>query len=195
LHDEYVQLGIGRPVVSDNPRWEGGLDLGRVGGPAQAFEQLRSYGVTHVLARPDLCRNGEVSLASEVVLHQLLQHWGRGHRRVGWLDLWALPERTPLARSSGPIVYAGCGKRAQVGLDAISSTYEQDRRAGPEAARFLQPADEALFRGARAAVIDERCPISIPDSVALQWERVTHWKQAHLWLRRRGSAVDGAGFQ
>ncbi len=188
LHDEYVQLGIGRPVVSDNPRWEGGLDLGKVGGPAQAFEQLRAYGVTHVLARPDLCRNGEVSLASEVVLHQLLQHWGLAHRRVGWLDLWALPERAPQASSSGPIVYAGCGRRAQVGLDAISSTYEEDRKATPEAARFLQPADEALFRGAQAAVIDERCPVPIPDGIALYWERVTHWRQAHLWLRRRGGS-------
>ncbi|MGB8293813.1 MAG: hypothetical protein WCG85_00140, partial [Polyangia bacterium] len=186
LHDEYIQLGIGRPVVTDNPRWEGGLDLGKLGGPAQAFEQLRAYGVTHVLAQPDSCRNGEVSLASEVVLHQFLQHWGVGRRSVGWLDLWALPERAPPMRSSGPIVYAGCAKRAQVGLDAISSTYETDREAGPEAARFLQPADEALFRGAQAAVIDERCPVSIPDAVALQWQRVTCWKQAYLWLRRRG---------
>jgi hypothetical protein len=107
---------------------------------------------------------------------------------VGWLDLWALPARAPQARSSGPIVYAGCGKRAQVGLDAISGAYEEDRKAGPEAARFLQPADEALFRGAQAAVIDERCPVPIPDGVALYWERVTHWKQAHLWLRRRGGS-------
>jgi hypothetical protein len=81
-----------------------------------------------------------------------------------------------------------------VGLDAISSTYEEDRKSTPEAARLLQPADEALFRGARAAVIDERCPVPIPDGVALDWDRITHWKQAHLWLRRRGSTVDGSGF-
>ena len=162
LHDEYVQLGIGRPVVSDNPRWEGGLDLGKVE-PAQAFEQLRAYRVTHVLARPESLsqRRGVVGQRGGVA--PALQHWGVGRRRVGWLDLWALP-RIPQARSSGPIVYAGCGKRAQVGLDAISGAYEEDRRGRPGGGSLPAACpNEALFRGAQAAVIDERCPVWMPE--------------------------------
>jgi len=188
LHEEYVQLGIGRPVVSDNPRWQGGLDFGQLGGPAQVWERLHSYGVTHVLARPDLCRNGELSLASELVLHHFLQHWGRDRRRVAWLNMWTMPERAPLARSSGKVVYAGCGKRALVTLDAISRTYEEDRKVSRDTARTLQPAGEALFQEAETAVVDQRCPVPIPEIVASQWERVTRWRDVDLWIRKTGEA-------
>jgi hypothetical protein len=184
LHEEYLRLGIGRPVVSDNPRWQGGLDFGQLGGPAQVWEQLRSYGVTHVLARPDHCRAGELSLASEVVLHHFLQRWGRDRRRVGWLDLWTLPEQAPRARSLGKVVYAGCGRRAQVSLEAISRTYEEDRGATRGTAQGLAPASEALFRDAETAVIDQRCPVAIPEAIAAQWAPVTRWQEAQLWVRK-----------
>jgi hypothetical protein len=102
--------------------------------------------------------------------------------------MWTMPERAPLARSSGKVVYAGCGKRALVTLDAISRTYEEDRKVSRDTARTLQPAGEALFQEAETAVVDQRCPVPIPEIVASQWERVTRWRDVDLWIRKTGEA-------
>jgi hypothetical protein len=184
FHEDYVRLGLGRPAVTDNPRWQGGLDYGQLANPARIFAELHGYGVTHLLAWSGRCRHGELSLSSELLFHHFLVHFADDHRRVGGLELWSMPERAPAARPLDGMAFLGCGLRARIPLAEADAVYRGDEDAGVADSTRLDPVDEAMLAGTELAAIDERCPVPLPPGFDTRWESVTQWNRLGLWVRR-----------
>ena len=186
FHLDYIRLGIGRPVVTDNPRWSGAPLLGFFDGPGAAIAHLRSLGVTHLLHLRDNCRFGDLNLRSEVAFHAVAEREVANRREV---DGWKIDELPPTPAADtrfGAVVYLGCGRRGPVPFAELDDAWEADRAKSPADMNQLSPADAAMFEGAFGVVVDDRCAVSFPPEVLDRFTRATHWREATLWIRKVG---------
>ena len=185
FHLDYIRLGIGRPVVTDNPRWSGAPLLGFFNGPGAAIAHLRSLGVTHLLHPRDNCRYGDLNLRSELAFHALAEREVANRREVDGWKIDELPKAPSADTRFGAVVYLGCGHRGPVPFAELDNTWEADRAKSPSDMNQLSPADAAMFEGAMGVVVDDRCAISFPTGVQDRFTRATHWREATLWIRKR----------
>jgi len=184
LHVKQMRLGIGRPVVSDSPRWSAGPLLGQLDGPAAAWRQLKDYGVTHLLFLSDTCDPDNLNLRSEVATHTLAERASDKVQSVDGKTVVTLATQEPAQDTYGDVAYSGCGTRGRIPWENLDTTYEADREASTDSAKQLLAIDEALFAGLDSAVVDDRCTIEFPAAVADKWLKVAHWKHALIYVRR-----------
>jgi hypothetical protein len=182
LHLRQLRLGIGRPVVTDNPRWTSAPLLGSLEGPQAAWRQLRDWGVTHLLFSGSRCEPEDLDLQSELATHFLAHFAGERAQAVDGKTIVSLSQTEPSQTAYPDVLYAGCGVRAKIPWRAVDATYAGDR--GPSNSANLPAVDEKPFADVTCAVVDDRCPIQFPAEIAGRWTKVAQWKQAALWLRR-----------
>jgi hypothetical protein len=185
LHLRQLRLGIGRPVVTDNPRWTGGALLGSLEGPAAAWRQLRDWGVTHMLLGGDHCVPGDLNLQSELATHYLAEFAHESIEVVDEKTIVKLSKREPTLLAYPDVVYAGCSRRARIAWHSLDEAYFADRSSPAKPTIEPVPIDPQMFEGVDCAIVDERCPIAPPDNpLAGSWKWVTTWRNVQLWMRR-----------
>ncbi|MBN2575911.1 MAG: hypothetical protein JXP73_15195 [Deltaproteobacteria bacterium] len=188
LHLLQMRLGIGRPVVTDNPRWTSVPFLGSLAGPAAAWQQLRGLGVTHILFKSDRCKPEDMDLQSELATHYLAHFASDRAEEVDGKIVVALSKHAPAPTAFPEVLFSGCSTRGRVAWHTLNATFAADRRSPSEPAPDLPAVGEDLFAGLECAVIDGRCRIDLPEAIASEWRKVTEWKQVQLWMREVSSS-------
>lgn len=184
LHLTPIRLGIGHPTVTDNPRWTAAPLLGSLEGPAAAWRQLREWRVTHLVLMGGRCMPEDLDLESELATHYLAEVAGAGVQYVANRVIVKLSEREPQRKAFPNVLYCSCSRREPVAWHGLDAVFEQDRAVSSPPASGLPAVTESLFAGLDAAVVDQRCPIAFPASLAGHWKRVAQWKDVELWLRK-----------
>jgi hypothetical protein len=184
IHLAQVRLGIGHPAVTDNPRWTAAPLLGSLEGPAAAWRQLHDWGVTHLLLMNGRCSPGDLDLESELATHYLAQFASNGFQYIDGKIIVKLSDHEPDRRLFADVVYCSCSRRERVPWHALDANFSADRLFSSPV-RDLPTVTELLFDGLDSAVIDERCPVQFPESIAGHWKRVSEWKETQLWMRDR----------
>jgi hypothetical protein len=161
--------------------------LGQFARPGEALAHLRRLGVTHMVYRRDACPFEDMDLQSEVAFHFLAEREAAAQPEVdGWRIAQLPGDYNLVGPGFGTVTYLGCGHRGQVAFTALDATWEADRKKSPADMTLLSPADEAMFDGALSIVVDNRCAVEFPPGVADRFTRATHWREAVLWIRKRG---------
>lgn len=184
LHVVQLRLGLEHPVVTDNPRWTAAPLLGQAEGPAAAWRQLRAWGVTHLLFHGDRCEPDDLNLRSELATHDLALNASAEVQSVDGKTIVKLSAQGPRRTEFGEVFFAGCNTRGRLPWAEVDRTVALDATYPQGANPNLPAVTEAMFDGLAYAVIDDRCPIALPASVAGPWHRVAHWKQVQLWVRK-----------
>lgn len=184
LHQAAVRLGIGRPIFVDNPRWHGAMEYGQLADESKVFQQLKSYGVTHIVAQPERCGASELSLASELVFHHFLLNWVRKSRRAGGWNIWTMPVVAPPSRPFGSVVYIGCGTRGKFTLAEIDRVYAADQAHPAAAGNQLPAVTESLISDVNAVAVDQRCAVAVPSVGGARFEQATIWREVAIRVKR-----------
>jgi len=95
LHNQQPQLGFGVRVLQDNAMNQGGIVYGNVSTPRQLIEQLRSYGVTHILWGRETT---EESLADDIVFLDFVTNGTTQQTPIGPWTLTTLRDPRPQDR-------------------------------------------------------------------------------------------------
>jgi hypothetical protein len=122
LHNQHMHLGLARPSVSDWSPFQSGLSYRALGSSRAAYDELRSFGVTHVLFSTLLAQGPENdSVGGDLIFWQMIDQYGQNRRTVGRFTLLDLTIDAP-QRSSGSslVMYLGC----DTGVGYRSGLYE-----------------------------------------------------------------------
>jgi hypothetical protein len=184
LHLTQLRLGLEHPVVTDNPRWNAALLPGQLEGPRAAWQQLRDWGVTHMILGGDRCEPDDLNLRSELATHDLALNSNAGTQWVDGKNIVTLSAQEPRRTSFGDVFFSGCTTRGRVPWSEIDHTVAIDGTYPGWTNPNLPTVTDQMFDGLQYAVIDDRCSIAIPSSVSAQWQRVSRWKQVSLWVRK-----------
>ncbi len=181
VHEEYLRLGIGRRTVGDSQRWQGAIDYAYLGGPAAVYDQLASFGVTHLLWKRSSSVNREVTLASELVFFDFAMHHARNQKIFGDLAVAEMPKQRPPDRPMGKVAYFGCSTKGLLSIKEVNATVAADadgRLSGDLGADAMGE----LVSKADLVVVDQRCPTSV--SVGA-FGSAPLWGTFSLWVRNR----------
>lgn len=184
LHHEHIRTGLGAMVVTDAPRIQYGLDYGQLGSLRRVHEQLRAWGVTHVVYMPSLVY-GEQSIAAELLFHTSALSWrmltSYGARRIAELGLEPPPEPP-----SGVLVYlcdrtyaAGAYELADLRVSPYVLIGELKHYPAPRAALQSNAEHDGRFG---YAVVNSACK----GAPRLQsgWQRVAAFETTSYYVRR-----------
>ena len=95
FHEEYIRLGMGRPVVGDSARWQGGIHYTDLMQPDRVYDRLKSYGVTHIVWESSQSPNLEIPVSGQLVFYDFVVHHGRDKRDFSRYSLVAMPSERP----------------------------------------------------------------------------------------------------
>jgi hypothetical protein len=184
LHEEYLRFGLGRPVVGDSARWQGGIHYPVLQQSDRVFDRLKDCGVTHIVWETSHSINREIPVSGELIFYDFVFHYGRERRDFGGSGVVSMPSVRPAARNPGMVAYLGCrGQNAMplAELDAAAANDDERPRLqeADAAARITQLVDNAAF-----VVIRERCGNPVPPSVSESFVAAPRWGDLALWVRR-----------
>ena len=184
LHEEYLRMGMGRPVVGDSARWQGGIHYPVLRRPDRIYDLLRSYGVTHIVWSTSQSVNREIPVSGELIFFDFIFHYTEQHRYINGFGVANMPSVRPPAKEPGSVLYLGCQTQRDMPLTEIDATVAGDG-GSPSAkdeeakARFNKLAEQVRY-----VVIRERCQNEVPSTVQQSFMCVPRWGDVTLWVRR-----------
>jgi hypothetical protein len=123
VHEIHDVLGLGLPAVQDFPQWQYGLDYARLGSARAVHDQLRAYGVTHVLWQPGLS-GGHDSIGGDLAFFRFVTRHLGPPRSFGMFNVAELQKNPPLPAATEELVaYWGCGETYATGLYGITDLH------------------------------------------------------------------------
>ncbi len=184
LHEEYLRFGIGRRVVGDSARWQGGihyLDLLRAD---RVFDRLKSYGVTHVVWQMDQSVNREIPLSGELVFFDFVVHHTADKHEFGRFSVAKMPAERPAEKQPGPVLFLGCQEQRILSLSELDDAVAKDSgspsgKKDGDAERVAKLLDQAAF-----AVTREGCTDLVPSALAERFTSVPRWGKWTPWVRK-----------
>lgn len=92
VHDMPGHLGLAAMSVSDWGPWQGGISYGRSRSPRALYDQLRGYGVTHILWQNNEDRD---SFAGDLAFYGFVTRYAQGAKSIGGVWLARMPSDPP----------------------------------------------------------------------------------------------------
>jgi hypothetical protein len=183
LHEEYLRYGMGRPVVCDSARWQGGIHYSDLQRSDRVFDLLKSYGVTHIVWETNHSLNQEVPLSGELVFYDFLFHHGTNRRDFGRFSVFDMPGRRPAEKQPGPVLFLGCREQRNMTLSELDAAAANDGGAPPAqepdaAARLNKLIEQASF-----VVTREGCTTVVPPSLFTDFTTAPRWGGWSPWVR------------
>ena len=119
-HRERLWTGVGVPVVTDESRWQAGIDYDRSPSRGALLSRLRTLRVTHVLTgdTPASTEYGPLSVGGELRLWDLLRY-AREMRPEKPFRLWELPKTLPTEPAGRVAVFTCRGRGVPAGVYTI----------------------------------------------------------------------------
>jgi hypothetical protein len=163
LHERDIHLGLGAASVLDLLPFSYGIDYGRQRSMREAYELLRSMGVTHLVWESSSRRAD--SFAGDLVFFSFASRYGKRPLAVGGYFVASMPDAPPPETPHGSVMVIGC-----VPGPYESGVYELADLAVPPVpsdspARYPRPrqslraldATEPWSSDAEFAVVDPTC--------------------------------------
>ncbi|APR76931.1 Hypothetical protein A7982_02278 [Minicystis rosea] len=185
VHDYHPHLGVGVPTVADCPYHQGGISYLRTPTARQVYDQLKSYGVTHLVWRNVAPREPD-TLAGEIVFLDFIQHYGGTAKSVEGFMLSTMPAAAPPpGNPPDPVMVYSCGKGLRAGLyhlaDLAIPALEKSREPRPYAPLNGDPV--AMAKDAKAIVHDLACT-TMPKGLEAGFVRTGQRDPWAVWIRR-----------
>jgi hypothetical protein len=183
LHEEYLRFGLGRPVVGDSARWQGGIHYPDLQRSDRVFDLLKGYGATHIVWETSHSLNQEVPLSGELVFYDFLFHHGSNRRDFGRFSVVSMPLQRPAGKPPGPVLFLGCREQRNITLSELDATAATD--GGPPPA---QEADAVarlnkLIEKASFVVTREGCSTVVPPALFEAFTAAPRWGAWTPWVR------------
>lgn len=189
LHDMNGALGIEHATVSDVAMWVSGFGYGHTRSPKALWEQWKSYGVTHVLWRPNIS-TGFDSMAGDLVFFGYIVRYGGPRSTFGGNAFVAIsPEPPPEVewlKSKATVLV--CSEAYAPGLyelgDLAVPSAEPRQYPAPRTALAGDEQVEAFVRQSDFVAVEPRCNHSLDMNQHVGFEKMATRNGAELWLRR-----------
>lgn len=186
LHDWHTRAGLGHPVVSDCPVHQGGISYVRTPTTREVYDQLKSYGVTHIIDRPGQPREAD-TLAGELVFHNFVYRTMGNLKNVeGWLLGPMAKSPPPPGDAPDPVLVHSCGKGLKPGLyhlaDLLVPAVEKGKR-DPKPFTAAPPDPTPLLATARAIAVESSCS-TLPKVAETTFVKVGQRDPYSLWVRK-----------
>jgi hypothetical protein len=158
VHEDRLWIGLDRPVVVDEAQWQAGIRYGGLATPADVYDLLRSYGVTHVVTGESHSDGGDHGIAGNLLFWEFLSSYSKRLVARDSLTLWKMPATRPPAKLPAPALVLTCNQSQPPGLyefgnvrarDAIVSV--KDKSAAPP-----EVVDRATY-----VIIEDGCGFSV----------------------------------
>lgn len=186
IHDFHDHLGVRLPSVSDWGPWQGGISYGRSASPRALYEQLRGYGVTHVLW---VHSKEHDSLAGDLVFFAFVDRYVKKPKNVHGWSLGPLPPVAPPDSPWGtaPAAVLTCTEGYSHGMYRLRDLTSL-RQSPRHVARQLRPATtaeeiESVLGESQFAALEPGCG-NLPDlSTRREFHRIGTRGKISLWIK------------
>src|SRR5882672_6464182 len=121
VHEDRLWIGLDRPVVVDEAQWQAGIRYGNVATPAEVYDLLRRYGVTHVVTGQSHSDGGDHGLAGNLLFWEFLTSYSKRITTRDVLTLWKMPGARPPANVPGPALILTCNQSQPPGLFGVGA--------------------------------------------------------------------------
>lgn len=186
IHDWHTHAGLGLATVSDCPYHQGGISYVRTPTTREVFDQLVSYGVTHVIDRPGQPREPD-TLAGEIVFHHFVQRtMGTPKNVEGWLVSAMSKSRPAAGDAPDPVLVHTCGKGVKPGLyHLVDLTIPALEKGKPDPKPWKpSPSDPTpLLAEARAIAVEGSCN-TLPKAAEASFVKVAQRDPYAIWVRK-----------
>jgi hypothetical protein len=186
VHAMHGHTAIGHPSVSDWVRLAGGVSYGRLDSPVAIYEQLRQYGVTHLVWQLNW---GDDSFAGDLRFFEFATKYTDPHQVD---DLWVgtMPSKPPPPGPKKPLIaFMGCDRYA-AGLYPFSAMTVPNPRNIPQPPypSPLEPvtpdSQGAALGQAQYAVLNTNCGFREDPSLATEFVRIGQRGDYQLFARK-----------
>jgi hypothetical protein len=187
IHEFHPHLGINAPTVTDCPYHQGGISYLRTPTPREVFDQLRGYGVTHLVYRTIEAPEPD-TLAGEIVFANFTHHAAGAPESVNGWFVAAMPKEAPAPGGApDPVLVVTCGKGLAPGLyhlaDLAVPALENTTPAPRPFTPATPPALASLVPQARAVAQEQGC-YELPDGVDAEFVRAGTRDPYAIWMRK-----------
>jgi hypothetical protein len=186
IHDFHPHVGVGVPTVADCPYHQGGISYARTPSPREVYDQLKSYGVTHLAWRNTQPREPD-TLAGEMVFLNFVQRYGGAAKSVeGWLLSTMPAAPPPPGRAPDPVLVFTCNNKglkpglyhlADLAIPALV------RRRDPRPFAPSEGDVTPLLQQAQAIAQDSACS-GLPKTAEMSFLKVGQRDPFAIWIRR-----------
>lgn len=115
-HEDRLWIGLDRPVVVDEPQWQGGIRYVGLTNAGEVFDVLRRYGVSHIVTGESHWDGGSHGITGNLVFLDFVTAHTKRLGSAGKLALWAMPAERPPATPLGPSLLLTCNQNLDGGL-------------------------------------------------------------------------------
>jgi hypothetical protein len=184
VHHEHMRTGLGRMSVTDAPRIQYGLDYGELGSYKRIHDQLRAWGVTHVVHVPQTVY-GDESVAAELLFHGYALSW-QVVQTYGARSISLLPRESPSELPAEVLVHQcdgtyGSGAYHLSDLRVSPYSLVGEPKSYPLPREVVGPTDQADARYGYA-LVNAACPNA--PTLGQGWRRVAGVSATSYYVRR-----------
>lgn len=119
VHEDRLWLGLDRTVVVDEAGWQAGIRYAKAKTPADVWDILRPYGITHIVTGRAHADGGGHGIAGDLVFWDFVTTYGKRLRDTNKLVLWAMPEARPPDGSLREAAIITCNQSQPIGVYAF----------------------------------------------------------------------------
>ncbi len=187
IHETHPHLGVAAPSVADCPYHQGGISYLRTPTPRDVFDQLSSFGVTHIAFRDGPQSRELDTLAGEIVFFNFVHRYATAPAVAdGWLIAPMPKERPAPGGAPDPVLLLTCGKGLPPGLYhledlTIPSLDKTKPPPHPFSAAGQAPAE--LVQEANAVAQEPACA-ALPPGMDTRFVRAGVREPYTLWVRK-----------
>jgi hypothetical protein len=183
VHEDRLWIGLDHPVVVDEAQWQAGIRYGPLTSPAQVYDLLRRFGVTHLITGENHSDGGDHGISGNLVFSEFVAAHARRIAQKDGLSLWQMPASRPAEAPLGDALILTCNQSQPVGLYAFSAV--RARKPSVELPPASAPPDE-LLRRATYVVLEDECDFDVSKTALADFRvlskrgRVTYYRRAEI---------------
>jgi hypothetical protein len=158
VHEDRLWIGLDRPVVVDEAQWQAGIRYGNLRTPAELYDLLRRYGVTHIVTGESHSDGGDHGLGANLLFWEFLTSYSKRLATRDRLVLWKMPATRPPDTPPGPALVLTCNQSQPPGLFAFGTVRAREPLVP---VKDKSTAPQSVVDRATYVIIEDGCEFSV----------------------------------